>query len=179
MQPVRHHACRSFCTGGFTFDRNAVVRKAGTIGQTVLTQLPLAIGKVDLDADVLTRLETGQGLAISRLQNERAHIGTLINHAVNLHIAQLTWLYPRLVIQLALGIDQGVSQQPIRFFPSRQQIRGCGIAQGLLNRTQQMTTHNRVMLCRNTYRGMLVHDPADDRPQRPRVINVGGVRKHG
>ncbi len=175
VQPVRHGAGRDVGLAFLALDRDAHRIKTLRIRQAVLAQLTEPVVEDRFHAHVLAGLERRQRPAILRHEADRQHVLAFAYHFRHAHRTQMARFDAGVGIHPGFGVDEDLGQRAIGFFPGFHQRSDGGVAQGRLDRAQQMETDDRVLVGGQADRDVLVHDAADHRAEGGRVVDVGGI----
>ncbi|MNS92661.1 hypothetical protein D3C72_1268040 [compost metagenome] len=168
---------------GLALDADAVVTAVGCIGEGVLADLLiLQLRVVELDAEVLTRLEVQHGLAIAGGQHEGGDefaLHPLLLDEEGAGALPATGLGRLLLIDLALAADEDVGQHPVGLAPGIQHLLGDRTTTQFFERGQEMTTYNVILFRLDHEARVLVGDALHRAGQGTQIVDVLGVRRDG
>ena len=138
-------------------------------------------GHPDLDAQILTRLETGDGLAVLGLQIERLDAAGLVANLANdkrPKAAPAAWFHCVVAVDAFLGLDEDAGQLGVGLRPGTEHGMVRIQAQMVLDGLQQIFSDDRIVLGRDLQAGVLVGDATDHGPQVLQLVDVRGVHEH-
>ena len=132
-------------------------------GHRVLPGLPVTVGQVDENRDVLSGCDRWEGTAVCWFDDESDHVGGLLDaadHAVG--PSRLRGVHVRLLVEPCFLGDQLEREQPIDLAPGRGDLGGDGVAENLSDGSKQMLADNCVLLGADAQGYVLVGDSAHD-----------------
>lgn len=152
-----------------------VVVGARLVTERVLSGLRVVeLGDEELDGDVLSGTERGQGLAIDRFEVEGGDLRGFRNLLGNAEIAELGPSVG-LVVQGSFAVDHDVSELEVSGRPRVLDGGGEGVPKDLAHGFEQELSDDVIVLGLDIEGGMLVADEFDSGAESTKVVNVGGV----
>ena len=129
----------------------------------VLPGLPVTVGQVDENRDVLSGCDRWEGTAVCWFEDESDDVSGFLyaaDHAVG--ASRLRGVHVRLLVEPCFLGDQLEREQPIDLAPGRGDLGRNGIAENLSDGSEQILADNRVLLGADAQGYVLVGDSAHD-----------------